>query len=439
MLPASQAERAAQSQARAADPADPASEAPFFSIHITHQWARLEDMEPLSRVNVAELLAQARALPGCEEVAVVKTCNRVEFYFVTRQPESLERAATKWLSGFVAPPLLRSKHGLATCEHLLRVASGIESMLVGEDQILGQVRQSWEAAAGAGCTGRHLGRLFGKAIQVGKKVRAETELNRGSVSLGRAAVKLALSEGPLADKTVLLLGTGETAELVAAALAEEKPARLLVVSKTAARASALAARAGGLPLAYAELSQRLAEADVVFAATTAGDVLLDARRVRSTLGASPRPVLFLDLSNPRALAPDVATVEGVRLVDLDGLRAIAAENLDRRRGHVQRAEEIVAEELALLSARLAEDRAEAILAALYGRVKRIRDGELDRAAAKLALDDEGRRVLADLANSILNKVLSEPTLVLKRMARENDSAGIESAAKVLGIAREESP
>ncbi|HLF22615.1 MAG TPA: glutamyl-tRNA reductase, partial [Burkholderiales bacterium] len=366
-------------------------------------------------------------------------CNRVEFYFVTREPATLERAATTWLSGFVAPPLLRTKAGLATCDHLLRVASGVESMLVGEDQVLGQVRDAYEQSVSAGAAGRHLNRLFSKAIQVGKKVRTETSINEGSVSVGGAAVRLAAGEGSLADKRVVIVGTGEMATLIAKSLADERPAQIVVVSKTAARASDLAQRVGGLPSSFQEMASRISDFDLVITATSGTETLFDDTLLSNLMAgrqAGDRPLLFLDVSNPRAVDPSVTRIPGVRLSDIDSLRAIAADNMDRRRAQVARAESIIAEELALLSARLSEERAEAILSQLYGKTKEIRDRELDRALSKANLGANDRKIVADLANSILNKVLAEPTLALKRMARENDAAGIDLAAELFGLGRE---
>lgn len=410
----------------------PGPEPHLLSIHVTHATASLAEMEPLTQIPAPVLLEQARYLTGCDEAAVLATCNRVEFYLVTRSPEETERAAVEWLSGLVPPALLRTRLGLASCDHLLRVASGIESLIVGEDQILGQVKHSLELASEHRTAGRQLTRLFTKAIQVGKKVRNETAINKGAVSVGRAAAKLAEREAGVHGKRLVLVGTGEMASLVAKSLADAQPAELVVVSKTASRAATLARACGGTPAAFAELPGLLSRADILVTATSAPETILDAARLRSWLPSGKR-LLIVDISNPRNVAEDVAGIEGVKLRDLDSLRTLAAENLDRRRAEVSRAETIVAEEIALLSARIAEERAEALLSALYSRMKRIRDAELERALNKLASPDRDRATVEALTNAIINKILAEPTLALKRMARANDPAGIETAAELFNL------
>jgi len=408
----------------------------------THHWARVQALESLSRVPADTLLARVAALPAVREAAVLPTCNRVEVYVATESPADA-RAQVGALLRELAPDavlesLVRWSEGPDAAHHLLRVAAGLDSMVVGEPQILGQVKEAHERARRASTLGPELGLLLPQAIQAGKRVRTETKLAQGAVTVGSAAVVLAKrSLGTLDGKRVVLVGTGEMAGLVARALKGEG-CRVAVVSRRTDRARTLAAKLEGAIANHAELPALVREADVVVYATSSPKFLLDAATLRGWLGGPlrDRSLLVLDVANPRNVGPDVARLRGVALRNLDSLRALGKSQLAGRKREAVRAEAIVREELQELVARDAERMAEQVVRALYERMHEL--GRAEAAKALRMLDGMGadartQEVVQALAESMVRKMLAAPTAGLKDLARRRDEEALRRAAQLLGV------
>lgn len=404
----------------------------------THRWARLGDLEPLSRLPAAELRAAAKALPGLRECVVLSTCHRVEVY-AAAEDAGAARAGLRGLLGRHVPAgrldrVVRWRRDGRAAEHLLRVAAGLDSMVVGEGEVLGQVAQAYEEARAGGTAGRELTLLFHRAVMAGKRVRTETALGRGAVSLGTAAARLARRElgAPLEGRRFVLVGTGELGGLVARALRAEG-ARLTVASRDAARAQALAEEVGAAAAGTADLGALLGTCDAAVFAAAAPRQLLDAAKLRPWLRPRDAPLLVLDLANPRNVHPDAGGLPGVRLLDLDSLRGLRQETLAQRRAEAPRARALLRQELAALRAQQAELRADEVLRALYLRSEQIREAEVRRALALLGPLPPGQQaVVEDLAASLVSKVLAAPTAALKGLARRDDDDAVRLAAHLLG-------
>lgn len=412
---------------------------PIVSAHVTHKWVDIERLELVAAKEAKSLLAAVMTFPGVREAAILKTCNRVEVYAAVEGPEareSLEAIAADFLPQELEGAV-RFLEGAETVHHLFRVASGIDSMIVGEDQILGQVKEALGFARAEGSLGPTIDRLFQKAIAVGKRVRTETMVNEGSVSIGSAAVDLAVKLlGDLTGKVVLVLGAGETATLVAKALARWKLKAIFVANRSHERAEELARELNGIAISFEEMPKYVPVSDVIIGATGAPHVVLSKEELEDMLARASRvdPLLVIDISSPRTIDDRVAEIRGVELRNLDGLHEIARENLDRRRAEVVAAERIVDEELAAFLGKADEAPAEALAKRLYTKARALREGEFQELLNKVeTLNAEQRDAVRAMLDSFANRMLAEPTLAMKRAAREGDVASLRIAAKLFGL------
>lgn len=412
------------------------------SAHVTHRWAAIEQLELVTAKEARSLLAAVRALPAVREAVILKTCNRVEVYAAVSGPEgqkSLEAIAANLLP-HESEGAIRFLEGRESVRQLFRVAGGLDSMIVGEDQILGQVKEAMEFAREEGALGPALDRLFRKAVSAGKRVRTETRVNEGAVSIGSAAVDLAVDLlGDLTGKVVLVLGAGEMATLVGKALARWKLKAIFVANRSQERATELARELGGIAITFEEMPSYVPVSDVIISAVGAPHFVLNKEELTGMLGKSARvePLLVIDIGNPRTIDEGVAELPGVDLRNLDGLQKIARENLERRQGEVLAAERIVEEEVAAFLGKADEAPAEAIAKRLYTKMRDLRDEEYEELLRKVdGLSPEHREALRAMLDSFANRLLAEPTLALKRAAREGDLASLRIAARLFGLEEE---
>jgi len=350
-----------------------------------------------------------------DEAVVISTCNRSEVYLVRPRRPARELYLAH-LGHF--PDYLYEKRGQAALTHLFRVASGLESQVVGEAQILGQVKEALFAARRARATGPILEQAFQRAIYVGKRARAETAIGAGAVSVAYAAVDLARSVfGDLAGQTALVLGAGEMAELVLVHLKDLGVERILVLNRTRARAERLAERFGGEAMGMEDLAGALGEADIVIASAAAPHPIVRVERVREVLRKRERPLFLIDIALPRNVEPEVGRLPGAYLYDLDALETVVAKNLEARRAELPRVEGIVAEGVAdyleWYAGHLARDRIrrierelEALVEAEVGALLRGKLAGLSPDAAE-ALRRRVRRMLARTGHALIQLAKDE--------------------------------
>ncbi|HZD65801.1 MAG TPA: glutamyl-tRNA reductase [Acidimicrobiales bacterium] len=384
-------------------------------------------LEVLEAMTVSEA-ALPKALRGLvdpgnlSEVVVLSTCARTEVYAVAER----FHGGLADVHGFLAdlapsrPPDWRDR---LYCHfdddavgHLFEVSAGLDSAVLGEGEILAQVRWAWERAREERTAGSVLSELFRRATEVGKRARSETDIARGTTSVSQAAVALAKERlgGSLDGRRVLVLGAGEMGEGMAQALGAAR-AEVLVANRTWSRAAALADRVGGRPVEMAAVVGALAEVDVLLCSTGAPGTVVEADDLAPVMAARPdRPLFVVDLAVPRDVDPGVAGVPGVRLADMTELSAFARAGMAARRAEVTRVRVILAEEVRRYQEARAARTAAPMVAALRERAEAIRQAELERHGGRLArLDPKDREAVETLTRQLLNKLLHEPTMALK--------------------------
>lgn len=403
---------------------------------VTHRTASIEEIERAWHGDVESILKWVQSLDAVEECAVLKTCNRVEIYVVAPRGEKVLFDLAK--KARVSSRIIDFHDHDESLLHLLRLASGLESMIIGEDQILGQMKDLIQMAMRVGTTGWMLETAFKKAIQVGKRVRRETHINERSVSVGSAAVDLAEEIlGDLKGKAVLVIGAGETGELISRSLLCREIGSLTVTNRTLSTAVCLAQSLGGEAVPFDDMPSRLHAADVVISATSAPHYILLKGDIEKAMTGRSNKLLIIDIANPRDVDQAAAEVPGVELHNIDSLKNISRENMMQRMAETVRVEEIIAEELQLLQAKYKRKEAEELLARLYFQAEQIKDQEVRKAMNKLSarhtLGEIEQQVLCDMSRSIVNKILSEPTKSLKSAAERGDLEILKSLCELFRL------
>ena len=406
------------------------------SMLVTHRTASIDEIERAWHGDVETILKWVMSQDRVEECAVLKTCNRVEVYVVAPRGEKVLFDLAK--KARVSSRIIDFHDHDESLLHLLRLASGLESMIIGEDQILGQMKELTQIAMKAGTTGWMLETAFKKAIQVGKRVRKETRINERSVSVGSAAVDLAEEIlGDLKDKSVLVIGAGETGELISRALLSREIGSLAVTNRTLSSAVCLAESLGGEAVPFDDMPCRLHTADVVISATSAPHYILLKSDIEMAMAGRSNKLLIIDIANPRDVDQAAAEVPGVQLHNIDSLKNISRENMMQRMAEAARVEEIITEELQLLRAKYKRKEAEELLARLYSQAELIKDQEVRKAMNKLSarhtLGEIEQQVLCDMSRSIVNKILSEPTKSLKSAAERGDLEILKSLCELFRL------
>jgi glutamyl-tRNA reductase len=316
--------------------------------------------------------------------------------------------------------------------HLFRVATGLDSQVLGEPQILGQVKQAWAAARGCGALGHRLDRLFQQAFVTAKRARTDTRIGANPVSVASAAVRLAEeSFARPADCTILLIGAGETIELTALHLVQAKAKRLLFANRTLAHAQELASRHGGVALPLSELERHLGEADIVFSATASREPILRKPQVAAAQrNRRHRPMLLMDLAVPRDIAPDVADLRDIFLYGVDDLQRVIEENRRNRREAADAAEAIVELQVARYQEVLAASAHHGHLKRLRAHGDAAREESLHKARQMLAAGQDPAEVLQALAHTLTNRLLHAPTAALRDAALNGDTDVLRAAERL---------
>ena len=386
------------------------------------------------------------ALPALAERAVegviLSTCNRTEVYSVTVAPSTAGRETRRFLADYhglelgSVEPYLYDSTGSDAARHLFRVASGLDSMILGESQILGQVREALRAAAESRSLRTPVSRLFHRAIRTGRRVREETDLGRNALSISYAGVQLAERVlGRVRGRRALLIGAGEAGQLVARALRTSGAADLAIANRTPRRAEDLARQLGGRTVPYEQVGEHLGEFDIAIAATESPRPVLTWDMVVSAAASRPQHTMFLlDLSVPRNIEPEASSVDGVGLFNIDDLSSIAEENLESRKAAATDAEVIVEEELARFMGWWESLDAVPIIKGIRRRADDIRRRELARALRELSASPQQTEVLDAMTRSIVSKLLHDPTMALKE---RSDQTHLQAARDLFRVPESE--
>ena len=398
-------------------------------VGASHRTAPVDLRERLALPPESAREALKRLLPYGEAL-ILSTCNRTEIYVVSREV----RASAAMLANLRT---LDPEDLLAVCYtlrdeevvlHLLRVAAGLDSMVLGETQILGQVRDAFDAATAAGTVGRVLSRVLPLALEVGKRARSETAISRRALSPSSVAVDLARQTlGDIRPLVALVIGAGDAGRAVARSLKAAGVTRILVTNRSAEPATFLAGSVGGETLPYADLPNALTDADIIIAATGASDHVLPASLVAPALQKrGGRPLLCIDIAMPRDIDPGVGELPGVVLYNVDDLEAVCAENLRDRKSEIASVEAIVGEGLADYREWKAVEPLVPTIGALYQRAEVIRRTEVARTVPRLAhLSDEDHEMIDVMTAAIVRRILHAPVAALR--ARGGDPRAPELA------------
>jgi|SRR5690625_271664 len=416
-------------------------------IGLSHHSTPVEVRERFvfSHDDAVETLRDLRVGGEISEGVILSTCNRTEFYlYLEREGRGVDRiielfAERAGLSVDQVRGYIYDYHHRVAVEHLFRVVTSLDSMIVGEAQIQGQVRSAYEMAAeasqgGPQLVGPVLSRLFQTALSVGGRVRSETSLGQGAASIPSAAVALAKKVfGSLRGRRALVLGAGEMGALAFESLVSEGIEEVIVTSRTLARAEALASRFGGKAIEYDELDSALASVEIIATATAAPHLVVTRELFDRAFPHGPkRQLLFVDIAIPRDVDPSIGEERQVFLYDIDDLRQIIDGSLERRKAEVPIAEGIVREMAGEYWEWLQSREAVPLIRELRGRAESVRRAEVERTLRRLShLDEEDRAAVDQLTRSLLNKILHQPTVRLREAASNGGEVAVLHAARYL--------
>ena len=408
----------------------------LFTFGLNHQTAPLNVRERVvfNAENLVQALRDLVDHKRVNEAAIISTCNRTEVYCSTEEPGQ----PVSWLAAWhgmrpreLEPYLYRFPKEQAV-KHAFRVASGLDSMVLGEPQILGQFKEAVKSAEAAGTLGLVLNKLFQRTFSVAKTVRTETEIGASTVSMASAAVQLAERIYPsIAQQNVLFVGAGEMIELCAAHFAAQHPRHITFANRTESRAQQLAERFLGRVIPLNDLPAQIALHDILVCSTASQLPLIGKGVVESALKARKhRPMLMFDLAVPRDIEPEVAELDDVFLYSVDDLGKIAREGLDIRRNAVAQAEVIIENHVSDFMHWLGSREAVPAIRAMRDAAERSRRHELERAQRRLARGDDPKLVIEELSRAITNKLLHAPTHALNRASADERDALAATLARL---------
>ena len=400
-------------------------------VRVSHESASLSELEAASADSEADALDALLVEPAVEEAFVIQTCHRSEAYVVADEPRDGRRALAA--AGF--DPATEGAVAMGheeSLRHLLRVAAGLESLVVGEDQILGQVRDAYDTAQDAGAIGHVLRQAVTKAIHVGERARTETAINEGVTSLGSAAVRLVEDEVDVEGADALVVGAGEMGALAAKALASSGVDRVVVANRTPARADRVAdaVDADTTTASLDETADHAGDANIVVTATGSPDHVLDEATLREA-----GETVVVDLARPRDVAPDASTLDAVSVHDLDDLHAVTESTREQREEAAREVEAMLEAEFQRLLAQYKRKRADEVIARMYESADRLKAREVSTAVSKLEaagteVSEDEREVLESMADALVSQLLAAPTKSLRDAAEDDDWSTIATALEL---------
>lgn len=378
---------------------------------------------------------------GLSEFVILQTCNRVELFGAAKDFD-INKIKKTWasLSGLEENAFkenLEISENKEVFEHLLKLTSGLDSMVVGEEQILGQIKNSITTARERKFSGEHLNTLFDKAIRIGTRIRNSTGISKGGVSIGSMAVKLAEENvDELRSKQILLIGTGESATLVAKSL-KKREYSFFVSSRTLERSQAFSETVGGKSIRFEEVISGFHKYDVIFVATAAPYFLVTYDRIMNAVESNPKGKMILDLSNPRTVDEKVATIAGIKLMNLDQISEMVDKNMRTRIGKVSTAQNIISEELPIVEATMKRLDAEPLVKEVFKNIDSLRVKELQKALQMLGEKDEKRiKIIEELSKAIVESIVSAPMNNLRKASEQGNSDLLAIASKLFDYKKE---
>jgi len=411
-----------------------------INVRITHKTARVPLMEAVAFKDKEKALAEICSLENVEECLILQTCNRIEIYVVTEDAENaVNLVKDYWVKRTVehteeASKAIETSVDNDAFNHLLRVTSGLESMVIGEDQVLNQVWNAYIESENAKTVGPILKHLFNRAMTVGRRVRNETGINKGAVSIGSAAVELAVNLlGNLEDKKILVMGAGEIGTLVAKALARRCLSPIFIANRTHDRAVKLAEDLSGQAVKFDQFEEVLVDADVVICSTSAPHYLLTKEMVSRLIKqrTNHNDLVIIDISNPRNVEKTVQEVARTKLHNIDDLQLIADNNKQEREKNIEKAIKILDEELVILNQDMKSFSVRLIISSLLSHAEEVRQKELATALGMIGdVDERERKILEDLTSILLKQTFVPIVENLRLAAKNGDAKLIDLAVKL---------
>ena len=369
------------------------------------------------------------------ECVIIQTCNRIEL-FAASDNHSIEKIKSTWasLTGLEENAF---RDTLEVCEnkdayeHLLKLTSGLESLVVGEEQIIGQIKESISVARQAQASGKRLNKLFDRSIRIGTRIRNSTGISRGGISLGSMAVKLAEENvDDIKSKHVLLIGTGEAATMVAKSL-KKRGYTFNVTSRTLERSIGFSQTLGGKPIKFEDILSGFNNYDVIFVATTAPYFLVTFDKMKQAMKNKKTGTMILDLSNPRTVDEKVAVIPGIKLMNIDQIAEMVDKNMKKRKGKISAVENIISEEVPIIEATMKRLDAEPLVKDVFTNADYMRIKELQKALQMLGETDEKRiKIIDDLTKAVVESIVSAPMNNLRKASEQGNPELLEIAQKL---------
>ena len=407
----------------------------IINARVTFRNSPIHILEKFTIKNMDDAYEQFKMHSGLDECVIIQTCNRIEL-FGKSQTYDLEKIKKTWasLTGLdeeIFNENMEFVENQEAIHHLLKLTSGLDSMVLGEEQILGQIKNSITSARKVKASGQHLNTLFDKAIRVGTRIRNSSGIGRGGISVGSMAVKLAEENiDELKTKRILLIGTGEVSTLVAKSL-QRRGYAFDVTSRTIGRSQAFCETMGGIPIKFEEVLSGFENYNVIFVATTAPYFLVTHEKIMGAMKDKNKGMMILDLSNPRTVDEKVATIGGVKLMNLDQIAEMVEKNMNSRLNKVKTIENIINEEVTVLEASMKRLEAEPLVKEVFKNIEYLREKELQKALQMLGEKDEEKiKIIDELTKAVVESIVSTPMNNIRKASEQGKPEVIELASKL---------
>ena len=414
----------------------------IINARVTFRNSPIHILERFTIRDLESAYTQFKEHSGLDECVIIQTCNRIELFGKAKNYD-VNKIKKTWasLTGLEEEAFKENIEFVENGEalhHLLKLTSGLDSMVVGEEQILGQIKNSITSARNAKASGQHLNNLFDKAIRIGTRIRNSTGINRGGISVGSMAVKLAEENiDELKLKKILLIGTGEVSTLVAKSLGR-RGYNFVVTSRTMNRSQAFCETMGGKPIKFEEVLTGFGNYDVLFVATTAPYFLVTQDRITKAMQEKKNGMMILDLSNPRTVDEKVATIGGVKLMNLDQIAEMVEKNMKSRLNKVKSVENIISEEVSVLEASMKRLDAEPLVKDVFKNIDSLREKELQKALQMLNEKDEKKiKIIEELTKAVVESIVSTPMNNIRKASEQGKPDIIEMASKLFDYKKTE--
>ena len=414
----------------------------IINARVTFRKSPIHVLERFTFNDLTNAYSSFRENSGLNECVILQTCNRVEVFGIGNQTD-IEKIKKTWasLAGLEENAFLDNleySKGKDVFHHLLNLTSGLDSMVLGEEQILGQIKNSITNARENKWSSEHLNTLFDKTIRVGTRIRNSTGISKGSVSVGSMAVKLAEENvDDMKSKQILLIGTGEAAALVAKSL-KRRGYAFSVSSRTIQRSESFSKTVGGNPVDFNEILTGFGKYDIVFVATSAPYFLVTFERIQEALKQKSGGMMLLDLSNPRTVDEKVAELNNIKLMNIDQIAEMVDKNMRSRVGQKNTAEQIINEELPVVEASMKRLEAEPIVKDVFKNIDNLRNKELQKALNMLGdLDDDKKKIVDELTKAIVESIVSTPMNNLRKETEQGNDDLLEAVSKLFDYKKKE--